>query len=89
MVRDNCIDTLPGIGLSASVNMSLTWRGWLQDGKRLIVHTLMRAVAGIKACDRNARSRRQLAALDADQLADVGISRDQAYRATRGPLWLP
>ena len=82
MTQDNCIDTLPG-----SVDMSLTWRGWVEDGKRLISTEIMRAVTLANTWGQRTRSRRQLGTLDARLLKDVGLTRFEAQREAQKPFW--
>lgn len=94
MVYDNCTDTLHGMGLSRRVTMSLTWRGWFQDGKRLMMTEFSSARIAVGRvgtvlgmwCIR-ARTRRDLASLDARMLADIGMTREQATREICKPFW--
>ena len=88
MVRDNCIDTLSGAPLSSTVIMSLTWRGWLANGKGLFAREVMRAATQVNSWTRRARQRRELAALDARLLNDIGITPDQVQDEVRKPFWL-
>jgi len=91
MAHDNCIDTLSGASLSPSVcpswRMSLTWRGWLRDGKRLIIGEVLRTVTIVRTWNRRARARRQLAMFDAHILADIGLTREEAQREAQKPFW--
>lgn len=87
MVQHNCIDTLSGASLSPTVTMSPTWRGWFQDGKRLLVAETLRLFAQAQAWDRRARARRRLAALDARLLDDIGLSPDDVKREAAKAFW--
>jgi len=82
MTQENCIDTLP-----ESVIMSLTWRGWVEDGKRLISAEIMRVATLAKTWGQRTRSRRHLSTLDAKQLKDVGLTRIDAQREAQKPFW--
>lgn len=87
MDRDNCIDTMPGMRLPSSVSVSLTWRGWIADGKRLFVIEAMRPFALVKVWNQRVRVRRQLAKLDDHLLKDIGWTPSQARRETQKPFW--
>lgn len=86
MVRDNCTDTIYGTGLSQAV--SLSWRGWLEDGKALAAREMKAAAATVKAWTVRARTRRHLRHLDARLLADVGLTRVQALEEAHKPFWV-
>lgn len=86
MVRDNCTDTIYGAGLSQAV--SLSWRGWLEDGKALAVREMKAAAVTVKAWVLRARSRRHLRQLDARLLADVGLTRVQSIEEAQKPFWV-
>ena len=87
MGRNNCIDTMPGMRLPSSANVSLTWRGWIADGKRLFVIEVMRPVALIKMWNHRVRVRRQLAMLDERLLKDIGMTPSQIRHETQKPFW--
>lgn len=87
MVRDNCINTIPDMRLSAPVSMSLTWRGWLDDGKRLLVSEATQFVNRIQTYRNRHRWRRDLALLDARLLADIGMTPKQARHEAQKPFW--
>lgn len=85
MNRDNCTDTFDGVVLSPA--LPLTWHGWLEDGKQLMVRELARAVATVKTWTMRARSRRQLAQLDAYLLDDIGLTNADVARESDKPFW--
>ncbi|HEY9164522.1 MAG TPA: DUF1127 domain-containing protein [Magnetovibrio sp.] len=60
---------------------------WLRDGVRLTVFEALRATAQVRTWYLRARSRRQLAALDARLLQDIGVSRAAQQNETRKPFW--
>lgn len=82
MATENCIDTIP-----ESVTMSPTWRGWVEDGKRLISAEILCAAALVKTWGQRSRSRRHLGTLDARLLQDVGLSAQVAQREAQKPFW--
>lgn len=86
MNRDNCTDTFDGIALSSA--LPLTWHGWLEDGKQLMVRELARAVATVKTWTQRSRSRRQLTQLDAYLLDDIGLTKADVARESEKPFWL-
>ena len=87
MVRDDCIDTIPGMRLSSSVGVSLTWWSWVADGKRLFVSEAMRPVARVKIWNHRVRVRRQLALLDDHLVQDIGWTPSQIRQETQKPFW--
>lgn len=87
MVRNNCIDTMPGIRLSPSAGMSLTWRSWIADGKRLFVSEALRPVTLMKVWNHRVRVRRQLAMLDDHLVQDIGWTPSQIRHETQKPFW--
>ena len=86
MINDNCTDTICGSGLSQAV--SLSWRGWLEDGKRLMAAEFERAFTPMLTWRRRVHTRRHLATLDAHLLADVGLTRAQALEEAQKPFWV-
>lgn len=50
-------------------------------------HWYLRLFATLAQWQRNARTRRQLAQLDARALADVGISPSERYQELERPFW--
>lgn len=87
MVRNNCIDTMPGMRLPSTASVSLTWRGWIADGKRLFVSEAMRPVALIKVWNHRVRVRRQLAMLDDHLVDDIGLTPSQIRHETQKSFW--
>ncbi len=63
---------------------ALTLPQWEQPGLR---RHLARALCTLNRWHERARQRRQLARLDAHQLRDIGISREQALAEARRPFW--
>ena len=90
MVHDNCTNTICGTELSQAA--SLSWRGWFQDGKRLMTAEFTRAVtlafALMLMWRHRACVRRHLITLDAHLLADVGLTRAQALKEAQKPFWV-
>ena len=87
MAQNNCIGTIPEMRLSASTTMSLTWRGWLLDGTRLLAASLVRAWGTVRFWRQRAQGRSDLAHLDDRMLEDIGMTREQANREMRKPFW--
>ena len=85
MNRDNCIDTFNGIAPSPA--LPLTWHGWLEDGKQLMVREIARVTATVKTWAMRSRSRRQLAELDDFLLDDIGLTKTQVARESDKPFW--
>lgn len=73
--------------LNHSATVSLTWRGWLRDGNRLIRAELHKAAAMALVWRLRARGRSDLAYLDARMLEDIGMTPAQAEREIRKPFW--
>jgi len=73
--------------LSASATITLTWRGWIQDGKRLIAAELVRGWGHVRKWHARSRGRSDLACLDDRMLKDIGMTREQADRELRKPFW--
>lgn len=86
MDRHNCTDTISGATLSSA--LPLSWHGWLEDGKRLLVAEIKRTVATIKLWQYRARSRHQLRELDAHLRQDIGLTSQQITRETAKPFWV-
>lgn len=82
MTPENCIDTL-----SRPVTMSLTWRGWVKDGKRLISVEIKRTWSLVKAWDQRSRMRHELSTLSDRTLKDIGVTRAQIDLEIQKPLW--
>ncbi len=82
MIRQNCTDTI-----TESVTMSLTWRDWLKDGKRLVAADVMRTWSLIKVWDKRARQRHELKGLSDHTLNDIGVSRAEIDREAHKPFW--
>lgn len=85
MDRHNCTDTISGAALSSA--LPLSWHGWLEDGKRLLVAEVKRAMMQIKRWDQRARSRRQLAQMDERLLRDIGLTQRQARHEAAKAFW--
>lgn len=87
MCADNCIDTLRGMRSPDADTISLSWRDWLRDGRRLVGFEIQRALGLVKIWRMRIRMRRALAGLDAHLLQDIGISRAAAFSESRKPFW--
>ena len=85
MTHDNCTDTFGDIALSSA--LPLTWQGWLEDGKQLMVREVKRVAATVRTWTMRSRSRRQLAHLDAVLLDDIGLTKAQVERESEKPFW--
>ena len=89
MDRHNCTDTISGAALSSA--LSLSWHGWLNDGKKLIVREFNRVPATIAATVRVWRrrncARSSLRSMDEHLLRDIGFTPEQARRETHKPFW--
>ena len=82
MIRQNCTDTI-----MKPSTLSLTWRDWLNDGKRLVVADVLRTWSMIKAWDKRSRQRHELKTLSDHTLNDIGISREKIDREAHKPFW--
>lgn len=82
MMRQNCTDTI-----HKSVTMSLTWRDWLNDGKRLLAAEALCTWCMIKAWDKRARQRHELKGLSDHTLNDIGVSRAEINKEAHKPFW--
>ncbi|HEY9079014.1 DUF1127 domain-containing protein [Magnetovibrio sp.] len=91
MDRHNCTDTISGAALSSA--LSLSWHGWLNDGKRLIVREFNRVPAAIVTTVRMWRrrncARNSIRTMDEHMLRDIGLSPEQARLETQKPFWRP
>ena len=90
MYRDNCMHTIPassGISRLSAEQMTLSWRGWVEDGRRLLAHELAAAWSTLKTWHRRATARSHLAQLDARMLDDIGLTPDEARRIASKPFW--
>jgi len=89
MDRHNCTDTISGAALSSA--LSLSWHGWLNDGKKLIAREFNRVPAVIAATVRVWRrrdcARSSLRSMDEHLLRDIGFTPDQARREAQKPFW--
>ncbi len=57
-------------------------------GLQTVLGTAWHAVATVNRWRETARQRRHLAALETHQLADIGISAEQARREAAKPFWI-
>ena len=85
MDRHNCTDTMSGAALSSA--LSLSWHGWLNDGRKLMLRELKRAMVIVKAWRHRRCVRRDLQRLDERLLRDIGLTPAQARREIEKPLW--
>jgi len=87
MDRHNCTDTIPGAALSSA--LSLSWQGWLNDGKKLIVREIERVTITVRVWRQRRRARHALTRLDDRLLRDIGFTREHMKREIQKPFWRP
>jgi len=89
MDRHDCTDTIRGAALSSA--LSLSWHGWLNDGKTLIMREFNRVPATIMATVHTWRrrncARSSIRGMDEHMLHDIGLTPEQARRETHKPFW--
>lgn len=85
MDRHNCTDTMSAATLSSA--LPLTWHGWLEDGKALIVSDVQALWAVLKLWRARQHARRQLQDMDDRLLNDIGMTRKQVVAEARKPFW--
>jgi len=85
MNTHKCIDTIDKPGLS--VDLSLTWQGWVLDGKNLVRAEIVRAFPTFVLWRHRSISRHQLSCLDDSLLNDIGLTREQARQEFQKPFW--
>ncbi|PHS77241.1 MAG: hypothetical protein COB59_09510 [Rhodospirillaceae bacterium] len=85
MNTHKCIDTIDKPGLS--VDLSLTWQGWILDGKSLVKAEVSRGFPTFVLWRHRQVSRRQLSRLDDSLLKDIGLTHEQARLECQKPFW--
>jgi len=89
MDRHKCTDTMSGATFSSALHLS--WHGWLEDGKNLVVAELQRAPGAVMTTAalwyHRARSRRQLLKLDARMREDIGMTARQVQHEAAKCFW--
>ncbi|MBL4614740.1 MAG: DUF1127 domain-containing protein [Magnetovibrio sp.] len=85
MDRYNCTNTISGTSLSSA--LPLSWHGWLDDGKRLLIAEVKRTMYTLKQWSQRTRARRQLAKLDEHLLRDIGLTKRQVRQETSKAFW--
>jgi len=81
-----CTDTIIVNALSADI--SLTWRDWINDGKRLVIAEIARVLPMVKVWHHRKVSRLHLANLSDVLLDDIGLTADQARAECKKPFWM-
>lgn len=85
MTKQNCIDFSTKQNYSSHAPQ--TWGAWLAAGKLLIVREVRAAKAMVALWVARHQGRRELANLDSHQLADIGLTKDQAMAEAYKAFW--
>lgn len=86
MNAHKCTDTILAQALATDV--SFTWSDWINAGKRLLIGEIAKVVPMVRVWNHRAKSRRQLAKLNAVLLDDIGLSAEQAHIECAKPFWV-